>query len=52
MTARGQLRQPEDDDLRGRRPGYSRYDKLAITCRAAAVLSGCITWTRHIGDVP
>ena len=24
----------------------TRYDKLAITCRAAVVLSACITWTR------
>lgn len=28
----------------------TRYDKLAITYRAAAVLSACITWARHIGD--
>lgn len=28
----------------------TRYDKLAITYRAAVVLSACITWTRHIGD--
>jgi transposase len=24
----------------------TRYDKLAITCRGAVVLSACITWTR------
>jgi len=24
----------------------TRYDKLAITYRAAVVLSACITWTR------
>jgi len=24
----------------------TRCDKLAITCRAAVVLSACITWTR------
>ena len=28
----------------------TRYDKLAITYRAAAVLGACITWTRHMGD--
>jgi transposase len=28
----------------------TRYDKLAITYRAAAVLSACIIWTRHMGD--
>jgi len=30
----------------------TRYDKLAIVYRAAIVLSACITWTRHIGDMP
>lgn len=30
----------------------TRYDKLAIVYRAAAVLSACITWVRHIGDTP
>ena len=30
----------------------TRYDKLAITYRAAVVLSACITWLRHIGDTP
>jgi len=30
----------------------TRYDKLAITYRAAVILSACITWTRHIGDTP
>lgn len=28
----------------------TRYDKLAITYRAAVVLSACITWTRQLGD--
>ena len=28
----------------------TRYDKLAITYRAAAVLSACITWSRLLGD--
>ena len=28
------------------------YDKLAITYRAAVVLSACIAWTRHLGDTP
>jgi len=30
----------------------TRYDKLAIVYRAAVVLSACITWTRHLGDMP
>ncbi len=30
----------------------TRYDKLALTYRAAVVLSACIIWTRHIGDTP
>ncbi len=30
----------------------TRYDKLAITYRAAVVLSACIAWTRHLGDTP
>ena len=30
----------------------TRYDKLAITYRAAVVLSACITWTRLLGDMP
>ncbi len=30
----------------------TRYDKLAIVYRATVVLSACITWTRHIGDMP
>ncbi|MFN8088877.1 MAG: transposase [Mycobacterium sp.] len=29
----------------------TRYDKLAITYRAAVVLSACITWARHLGDM-
>jgi transposase len=28
----------------------TRYDKLAIVYRAAAVLAAAITWLRHIGD--
>ena len=28
----------------------TRYDKLAIVYRAAAVLAAVITWLRHIGD--
>jgi transposase len=30
----------------------TRYDKLAVTYRAAVVLSACITWLRHMGDTP
>lgn len=30
----------------------TRYDKLAITYRAAVVLSACIVWTRLLGDTP
>lgn len=30
----------------------TRYDKLAITYRAAAVLAACITWLRALGDTP
>ena len=30
----------------------ARYDKLAITYRAATVLSACITWSRLLGDMP
>ena len=30
----------------------TRYDKLAITYRAAVVLSACITWTKHMRDTP
>lgn len=30
----------------------TRYDKLAVTYRAAIVLSACIIWTRHMGDTP
>ncbi|ORV95896.1 transposase [Mycobacterium gordonae] len=30
----------------------TRYDKLTIVYRAAVVLSACITWTRHLGDMP
>lgn len=30
----------------------TRYDKLAITYRAAAVLQTCIRWLRILGDTP
>ena len=30
----------------------TRYDKLAITYRAATVLSACLVWTRRLGDTP
>ena len=30
----------------------TRYDKLAITYRAAAVLHACIQWLRLLGDTP
>jgi transposase len=30
----------------------TRYDKLAITYRAAVVLSACLIWTRLLGDTP
>ena len=30
----------------------TRYDKLAITYRAAVILSACLIWSRHIGDTP
>jgi len=30
----------------------TRYDKLAITYRAAAVLHACIRWLRLLGDTP
>ena len=30
----------------------TRYDKLAITYRAAVVLSACLVWTRLLGDTP
>jgi len=30
----------------------TRYDKLAITYRAAAVLNACIRWLRLLGDTP
>lgn len=30
----------------------TRYDKLAITYRAAVVLSACLTWSRLLGDTP
>jgi len=30
----------------------TRYDKLAITYRAAAVLEACIRWLRLLGDAP
>ncbi|WP_018177086.1 IS5/IS1182 family transposase, partial [Jongsikchunia kroppenstedtii] len=30
----------------------TRYDKLAITYRAAVVLQACLRWTRLLGDTP
>jgi transposase len=30
----------------------TRYDKLAITYRAAVILSACLIWSRHIRDTP
>jgi transposase len=30
----------------------TRYDKLDIVYRAAAVLAAVITWLRHLGDTP
>ncbi|MUL77021.1 transposase [Mycobacterium sp. CBMA226] len=30
----------------------TRRDTLAIVSRAAVVLSACITWIRHLGDMP
>ena len=30
----------------------TRYDKLAITYRAAAVLQACIRWIKLLGDTP
>ena len=30
----------------------TRYDKLAIVFRAAAVLAAVITWLHHLGDTP
>lgn len=30
----------------------TRYDKLALTYRAAAVLAAVITWTKELGDTP
>ena len=30
----------------------TRYDKIAVICRAAAVLHAVISWCRHIGDPP
>ena len=30
----------------------TRYDKLAIVYRAAAVLNAIIAWTRHLSDMP
>lgn len=30
----------------------TRYDKLAITYRAAAVLHAVITWAKHLSDMP
>jgi transposase len=36
--------------LKQRRGLATRYDKPAITYRAAAVLGACITCTRHMAD--
>jgi transposase len=30
----------------------TRYDKLAITYRAAVILAACLIWTRLLGDTP
>lgn len=30
----------------------TRYDKLAITFRAAALLHGIVAWTKHLSDTP
>jgi transposase len=30
----------------------TRYDKLAITYRAAIVLNAVVTWARHLSDMP
>lgn len=30
----------------------TRYDKLAITYRAGAVLHACLTWAVPLGDMP
>ena len=30
----------------------TRYDKLAITYRAAVTISAILTWLRHMGDTP
>lgn len=30
----------------------TRYDKLAISYRAATILSACLIWSRHIGNTP
>jgi transposase len=30
----------------------TRYDKLAITYRAAVILAACITWSAAMGDTP
>lgn len=30
----------------------TRYDKLAVTYRAAAVLNAAIAWTRYLSDMP
>ncbi len=34
------------------RPLATRYDKLAITYRAAVALSACLTWSQVLGDTP
>lgn len=30
----------------------TRYDKLSITSRAAALLQGIVAWTKHLSDAP
>jgi hypothetical protein len=42
--------EPRDQRLKQWRGLATRYDKLAIVYRAAAVLAAVITWLRHLGD--
>jgi transposase len=39
-------------DLKQWRGIATRYDKLALTYRAAVVLNAVIAWTRHLSDTP
>ena len=39
-------------DIKQWRGLATRYDKLAIIYRAAAVLNADIAWTRHLSDMP